>query len=57
MIGAALSFTGSFIFLTAVVTMKDSWRAGIVENAKTKMITASFADPAKRNLSAKGIWK
>lgn len=39
MIGVALGVAGSFIFLMAVVTMKDSWRAGIAEKDKTKMIT------------------
>lgn len=38
-VGAMLGFTGDAIFATAVITMKDSWRAGIAENDKTSMIT------------------
>lgn len=42
MIGAVLGVAGSLIFLMAVVTMKDSWRAGIAVNDKTKMITSGI---------------
>ena len=37
--GAALGFIGDAIFAVAVVTMRDSWRAGVAENDKTEMIT------------------
>ena len=38
-IGVVLGIAGDFTFLTAVITMEDSWRAGIAENDETKMIT------------------
>ena len=39
MIGACLGFTGDILFALSVITMKDSWRAGIAENDKTEIIT------------------
>lgn len=36
--GFALGLLGDLIFLTAVVTMKNSWRAGIPEEDKTELI-------------------
>lgn len=40
--GAVLGIIGDIIFVVSVVTMKDSWRAGVAENDKTKMITAGI---------------
>ncbi len=37
--GIVLGFIGDIIFGMAVITMKDSWRAGIAEDDKTDMIT------------------
>ena len=37
--GLILASLGDIIFLLAVVTMKDSWRAGIAEDDKTEMIS------------------
>lgn len=37
--GIILGLIGDIIFAIAVITMKDSWRAGIAENDKTEMIT------------------
>lgn len=37
--GIVVGFLGDVIFAMAVITMKDSWRAGIAENDKTEMIT------------------
>ena len=37
--GAILCITGDIIFVAAVFTMQDSWRAGIAENDKTQIIT------------------
>lgn len=38
-IGVVLGFVGDIIFALAVLTMKDSWRAGIAEKDKTEMVT------------------
>ena len=38
-IGAVLAFAGVMVFGLAVLTMKDSWRAGIAEKDKTEMVT------------------
>ena len=38
-IGILLSFIGDIVFAMAVITMKDSWRAGLAEKDETKMIT------------------
>lgn len=37
-IGSIIGFVGDLIFLTAVVTMRDSWRAGIPSEDKTELI-------------------
>ncbi len=37
--GSIMAIVGDMIFAVAVVTMKDSWRAGIAEDDKTEMIT------------------
>lgn len=41
-IGICLAFIGDFIFILAMWTMKDSWRAGIPEKDKTKMISTGI---------------
>ncbi len=38
-IGVAVGFIGVIIFFCSVVTMKDSWRAGISETDKTDLVT------------------
>lgn len=40
--GAVIAIIGDVIFAAAVLTMKDSWRAGIAENDKTEMITSGI---------------
>lgn len=37
--GVVLGYMGNVIFGLAVVTMRDSWRAGIAEEDKTEMVT------------------
>lgn len=41
-IGMILGFAGDMIFTMAVVTMRDSWRAGIAENDKTEIVTTGI---------------
>ena len=41
-VGVVLGFVGDILFTVSVVTMKDSWRAGIAENDKTEMITSGI---------------
>lgn len=41
-IGLILFGCGTFIFITAMVTMKDSWRAGIPDKDKTSMVTTGI---------------
>ncbi len=38
-IGAVIGFAGIFIFITAMVTMQNNWRAGVDPLAKTTLIT------------------
>ena len=38
-IGILLGFAGDFVFLTAVITMRDSWRAGIPSEEKTELVS------------------
>ena len=40
--GIFFALTGDIIFVMAVFTMKDSWRAGIPERDKTTMITSGI---------------
>lgn len=40
--GVVIGFLGDAVFLCAVITMKDSWRAGIPENDRTKMVTGGI---------------
>ena len=42
LIGAVLGFAGDILFAVSVVTMKDSWRAGIPQKDKTEMITSGI---------------
>lgn len=37
--GAAVSLSGTVIFIISVITMKDSWRAGVSLNEKTDLVT------------------
>ena len=37
--GAAISVVGTFVFITAVQTMRDSWRAGVSKTDKTELVT------------------
>ena len=37
--GVIIGFLGDFVFLLAIICMKDSWRAGIPEKDQTKLIT------------------
>ena len=39
-VGVVLGFIGDILFTVSVITMKDSWRAGIAENDKTEIITS-----------------
>lgn len=38
-IGAVLSVAGTIIFIAAVWTMRDSWRAGVSKTDKTELVT------------------
>ncbi len=38
-IGAAMSAVGTIIFIAAVHTMRDSWRAGVSKTDKTELVT------------------
>ena len=37
--GFLVGILGDLVFLSAVISMKDSWRAGIPEKGRTKLIT------------------
>lgn len=37
--GAVLSVAGTIVFIAAVLTMRDSWRAGVSKTDKTELIT------------------
>lgn len=37
--GAFSGFFGVIVFICSVITMRDSWRAGVSENEKTELIT------------------
>ena len=37
--GAAISVVGTFVFIAAVQTMRDSWRAGVSKTDKTELVT------------------
>lgn len=38
-IGVVLALLGDVIFVTSVLTMRDSWRAGVSETDKTELVT------------------
>ena len=38
-IGAVVSAAGTAVFITAVLTMRDSWRAGVSPTDKTELVT------------------
>lgn len=40
--GILIGLLGDAVFLCAVLTMKDSWRAGIPESDRTKMVTGGI---------------
>lgn len=42
MIGAAVSIAGTAVFITAVLTMRDSWRAGVPKNDRTELVTSGI---------------
>lgn len=41
-VGFVFAITGTFVFIIAVYTMKDSWRAGVSRTEKTKLVTSSI---------------
>ncbi|MDO5346839.1 MAG: isoprenylcysteine carboxylmethyltransferase family protein [Lachnospiraceae bacterium] len=41
-IGAAMSIAGTVVFITAVLTMRDSWRAGVSKTDKTELVTSGI---------------
>ena len=41
-LGAVLGILGDLVFVTAVITMRDSWRAGIAKEEKTTMVTGGI---------------
>jgi protein-S-isoprenylcysteine O-methyltransferase Ste14 len=38
-IGIALAIVGDIVFICSIITMKDSWRAGVSESEKTELIS------------------
>lgn len=40
--GAAVSIVGTVIFIISVLTMRDSWRAGVSVNDKTELVTSGI---------------
>lgn len=41
-VGVCLAVTGVAVFITSVVTMRDSWRAGVSKTDKTDLITSGI---------------
>ena len=41
-IGAGTAALGVAVFITAVVTMRDSWRAGVPDSGKTELVTGGI---------------
>lgn len=41
-IGVVISAVGVAVFISAVVTMQDSWRAGVSKNEKTELVTSGI---------------
>ena len=42
MIGFVLAVCGDVVFIISVLTMRDSWRAGVSETDKTELVTDGF---------------
>lgn len=40
--GAGVSVVGTVIFIISVLTMRDSWRAGVPENDRTELVTGGI---------------
>ena len=41
-IGAVVSMAGTAVFITAVLTMRDSWRAGVSQTDQTELVTSGI---------------
>lgn len=41
-VGICIAFTGVAVFITSVVTMRDSWRAGVSKTDKTELVTSGI---------------
>ena len=41
-VGAVLACAGVAVFICAVITMRDSWRAGVPESDKTELVTGGI---------------
>ncbi|WP_244264194.1 methyltransferase family protein [Holdemania massiliensis] len=40
--GAVLSISGTAVFIAAVITMQDNWRAGVSQTNKTELVTSGI---------------
>ena len=50
-IGAVMSVAETIVFMVAVQTMRDSWRAGVSQTDKTELVTSG------RRIFACHVWK
>lgn len=41
-VGVCIAVTGAAVFITSVVTMRDSWRAGVSKTDKTDLVTSGI---------------
>lgn len=41
-VGAVLGGVGTVVFITSVLTMRDSWRAGVSKTDKTELVTSGI---------------
>ena len=41
-LGAGIAVVGVAVFITAVITMRDSWRAGVSKSEKTELVTSGI---------------
>ena len=41
-LGVGIAAVGVAVFITAVITMRDSWRAGVSKTEKTKLVTSGI---------------
>lgn len=41
-VGISIAVTGVAVFITSVVTMRDSWRAGVSKTDKTELVTSGI---------------